>query len=88
MSASYDAILADLRAKAAAEKTAEQARWREAEADSELRLVVLRELLAEALDEWAYASGYKGEYLAEKHGDAERIGEMRGLLARLAGQVA
>lgn len=33
--------------------------------------------LCEALDEWEYASQYKGEYLAFKHRDKERIAELR-----------
>jgi hypothetical protein len=39
----------------------------------------LRKALDEALDEWAYASQYKGDYLAAKHRDAERIAEFRAL---------
>lgn len=33
--------------------------------------------LKEALDEWGYSSGYKGEYLQEKHNDLEAIREIR-----------
>lgn len=45
------------------------------------RLAKLDAALAEALDEWEYASAYKGEHLAKKHGDAVRIAELRTLLA-------
>lgn len=37
----------------------------------------LRADLKEALDEWGYSSGYKGEYLQEKHNDLELIREIR-----------
>lgn len=33
--------------------------------------------LSEALDEWEYSSLYKGDYLRKKHGDLERIREIR-----------
>lgn len=44
------------------------------------RLVKLEAGLATACNEWEYASQYKGEFLAEKHGDAEDIAELRELL--------
>jgi hypothetical protein len=40
----------------------------------------LRAGLGEALDEWECAGSYKGDYLVWKHGDAERIAELRALL--------
>ena len=33
--------------------------------------------LNEALDAWEYSASYKGEYLEEKHGDRERVSELR-----------
>lgn len=83
--ASYEATLADLGTKALAAKTAEQARWREAVENPGLRLVVLRECLEEALNDWAYAAQYKNG-LEVKHGDYERIAEMRALLVSLGGK--
>lgn len=44
------------------------------------RLAKLEASLSEACDEWEYASQYKGEFLAEKHGDASAIAELRELL--------
>ena len=44
-------------------------------------LNALREALKEALNEWEYASQYKGDYLARKHGDSERITDLRALHA-------
>ncbi len=44
------------------------------------RLAKLEAGLATACNEWEYASQYKGEFLAEKHGDAEDIAELRELL--------
>ncbi len=44
------------------------------------RLTKLESGLSSALDGWAYASQYKGEFLADKHGDAEDIAELRALL--------
>ena len=40
----------------------------------------LLQALKEALDEWDNASLYKGDYLREKHGDVDRIAELRKLL--------
>jgi hypothetical protein len=37
----------------------------------------IKAVLCEALDEWEYASQYKGKYLQIKHGDLERIEEIR-----------
>ena len=37
----------------------------------------LQAALCEALDEWEYCSGYKGEYLQHKHRDKENIAEIR-----------
>jgi hypothetical protein len=45
----------------------------------------LKEALREALNEWEYASQYKGEFLAKKHGDAESIARLRKLLDAPAG---
>lgn len=45
------------------------------------RIVALELALQEAIDEYAYAVSYKGEYLAKKHGDTERIAQMREVLA-------
>ena len=56
-----------------------EAMRRQAVAEAHTR--ALREALTEALDEWAYASQYKGEHMAKKHGDAERIAELRALAA-------
>lgn len=42
----------------------------------------LREALKEALDGWAYAASYKGDYFREKHGDDEDIARLRALLVR------
>lgn len=41
---------------------------------------VLRAALREALGEWESNAQYKGEYLREKHGDAEEIEKFRALL--------
>jgi hypothetical protein len=41
--------------------------------DAERRVQELEEALTEAIDEFEYASQYKGAYLAEKHGDAAII---------------
>lgn len=43
----------------------------------------LAAIAREALDEWEYAAQYKGEFLAKKHGDAERIAEHRKALGAL-----
>jgi len=40
----------------------------------------------EALSEWDYASQYKGDYLRKKHGDVERIDELRAKLASALGE--
>lgn len=42
----------------------------------------LRAALDEALEGWAEGAEYKGDYLAKKHGDRERIAELRKLLAK------
>lgn len=44
------------------------------------RLAKLEAGLATACNEWEYASQYKGDFLAAKHGDAEGIAELRELL--------
>ena len=48
------------------------------------RLIALAPLLAdylqEALLEWEYSSQYKGEHLQKKHGDLERIAEIKAAL--------
>lgn len=80
--------MADLRTKALAAKTAEQARWAQAATNTTLALAVLRECLQEALESWKDAAHYKGEFLAEKHGDHERIAEMAALLETLASKPA
>lgn len=41
----------------------------------------LADALEEALDGWEYAASYKGDYLRNKHGDAEDIARLRALLA-------
>jgi hypothetical protein len=41
------------------------------------RVAVLEAALREACDGFEYCSQYKGEYLAEKHGDAEDIARLR-----------
>jgi hypothetical protein len=41
----------------------------------------LRGALAECIDEFVYASGYKGEHLKDKHGDNELIAKFRAALA-------
>jgi hypothetical protein len=40
----------------------------------------LRTFLDEALEEWEYSCQYKSEYLREKHGDLERIAEIKAAL--------
>ena len=54
------------------------------------RLIALAPLLAdylqEALLEWEYNSQYKGEYLQKKHGDIERIAEIRAALKAKEGE--
>jgi hypothetical protein len=40
----------------------------------------LREALGDALDAFAEASQYKGEYLREKHGDEKELARLRALL--------
>lgn len=44
------------------------------------RIAALRSALAEALDGWADAANYKGDYLRDKHGDVEDIARLRALL--------
>jgi hypothetical protein len=46
-------------------------------------ILKLTEALRDALDGWEEGSQYKGEYLREKHGDAEEIAKYRMLLASL-----
>lgn len=41
----------------------------------------LLDALEEALNGWEYAAGYKGEFLAKKHGDAEDIARLRKVLS-------
>lgn len=43
----------------------------------------LREKLGEALDGWSDAAQYKGNYLAEKHGDFEEIAALRAFLTSI-----
>jgi hypothetical protein len=40
----------------------------------------LLNLLEEALQEWSYASEYKGAYLQKKHGDIARIAEIQAIV--------
>ena len=47
---------------------------------SEAARLKLVEGLRDALEGWEYAAEYKGEYLLEKHGDAEDIERLRALL--------
>lgn len=49
----------------------------------ELKIGMLANALEEALDGWEESAQYKGEYLAKKHGDADRINELRTLLSSL-----
>ena len=53
--------------------SAEVQRLREREA-------ALVAIAREALDEWAYCAQYKSDFLRAKHGDDERVAELRGLL--------
>jgi hypothetical protein len=46
-----------------------------------LREYQLLDALEEALNGWEYAAGYKGEFLAKKHGDAEDIARLRQVLS-------
>lgn len=48
--------------------------------DYKLRIEILEEALKEAIIEYEYAYQYKGDFLAEKHGDAERVAELRKVL--------
>ena len=41
--------------------------------------------LEEAIDGWEEGSHYKGDYLREKHGDAEGIAEARAVLDKARG---
>lgn len=41
----------------------------------------LLDALEEALNGWEYAAGYKGEFLAKKHGDTEDIARLRKVLS-------
>lgn len=50
---------------------------------SDLREARLADALQEALTGWEYAAQYKGDYLAEKHGDAEDIAQLRAVLAEV-----
>jgi hypothetical protein len=43
----------------------------------------LLEALIEATDGWQDCANYKGQYLAEKHGDFEGVAKMRALIAEL-----
>ena len=51
-----------------------EAYWRE-------RAERLTSMLNDALNEWADAAQYQGEYLLKKHGDMEEIARMRAALA-------
>jgi predicted nucleic acid-binding Zn-ribbon protein len=42
----------------------------------------LEDALEDALDEWAYCSSYKGDYLQKKHRDLEQVEEYRKLLPK------
>lgn len=44
------------------------------------RIKQLEEALKEAIIEYEYAYQYKGDFLAKKHGDAERVAELRKVL--------
>lgn len=83
--ADLDATIAQLRLEAEAAKAAEQARWQAAVTDPAIAFAVLMECLQEALEAWKDAASYKGEFLAEKHGDHERIAEIAKMLEELGG---
>lgn len=51
-----------------------------ADDEQDIRITKLEEALTEALEEWEYNTSYKGEYLTEKHDDANRIAEYRKML--------
>jgi len=53
---------------------------------AERRLQQAEGIAEEALSEWDYASQYKGDYLRKKHGDVERIDELRAKLASALGE--
>jgi len=59
-----------------------RSRLQQAEAIAEEAEVIAKE----ALREWDYASVYKGDYLRKKHGDVERIDELRAKLASALGE--
>ena len=42
----------------------------------------LEDALEDALDEWAYCSSYKGDYLQKKHRDLEQVEDYRKLLPK------
>lgn len=44
----------------------------------------LEDALEDALDEWAYCSSYKGDYLQKKHRDLEQVEDYRKLLPKKA----
>lgn len=46
----------------------------------------LLDALQEAVDGWEEGSQYKGEFLREKHGDAEGIAKVRALISMVLGQ--
>ena len=48
--------------------------------EARARVTALEKELAEALDGWAEAAQYKGDYFREKHGDMEEIERLRALL--------
>lgn len=59
----------------------QEAASRRQQADADAATIAqLQAALSEALDEWAYSSGYKGDSLQSRHGDLERIAELRKLL--------
>lgn len=45
------------------------------------QIAKLREALRDALDGWAEAASYKGEWLSKHHGDFEDIERLRAILA-------
>jgi predicted nucleic acid-binding Zn-ribbon protein len=42
----------------------------------------LEDALEDALDEWAYCSSYKGDYMQKKHRDLEQVEDYRKLLPK------
>lgn len=56
------------------------AQYREAAETGQARIEALEAAAREALDGWEEGTQYKGAYLTAKHGDAERIAELRALV--------